>query len=154
MHLHKYTRDITLLQRTVRSFVQRAFGSRRSSTCHVMRGNQLGSARVAVCSRLRRRLSGGAHLASCPHLPPGILACSRALKVVYQDRRVIRQKMTSSNYLTERQPLLERNGASSAAPRRPGPRDISRSHRYGILAGIWAATLLSVGLFLSTLGNT
>ncbi|KAL1706287.1 major facilitator superfamily domain-containing protein [Schizophyllum commune] len=62
--------------------------------------------------------------------------------------------MTSSNALTERQPLLEGNGASSAAPRRPGPRDISRSHRYGILAGVWAATLLSVGLFLSTLVPT
>ncbi|KAI5899096.1 MFS general substrate transporter [Schizophyllum commune H4-8] len=48
--------------------------------------------------------------------------------------------MTSPN---ERQPLLEGNGASSTAPRRPGPRDISRSHRYGILAGVWAATLLS-----------
>ncbi|KAL1746466.1 major facilitator superfamily domain-containing protein [Schizophyllum fasciatum] len=43
----------------------------------------------------------------------------------------------------EREPLLERNGTNTTA-RRPGPREISRSHRYGILAGVWAATLLSV----------
>lgn len=48
---------------------------------------------------------------------------------------------------TERDPLIK--NASQAAPltveSKNGPLDISRSRRYGILAGIWSATFLSVG---------
>jgi len=42
----------------------------------------------------------------------------------------------------ERSPLLEEplNHKESL----PGPRDISRSNRFGILAGVWLATFLSV----------
>lgn len=54
--------------------------------------------------------------------------------------------MTASPALTERQPLLGRvdDGVqpASASPR-PGPREISKSHRYGILVGVWTASLLS-----------
>lgn len=53
---------------------------------------------------------------------------------------------------TERDPLLAsqpqgtQNGHSVDGHEKqgPGPRDISKSTRYGILAGIWAATFLSV----------
>lgn len=41
----------------------------------------------------------------------------------------------------ERQPLL--GGSSDPKKQAPGPRDISRSNRYGILAGVWMATFLS-----------
>ncbi|KAG1731206.1 major facilitator superfamily domain-containing protein [Suillus paluster] len=43
--------------------------------------------------------------------------------------------------MTERDPLLV-NGSNKH--RLPGPRDISRSTRYGILVGLWSATFLSV----------
>ena len=52
---------------------------------------------------------------------------------------------------TERDPLLQstspQNGRGSVdeqEKRGLGPREIPRSTRYGILAGIWAATFLSV----------
>ena len=55
---------------------------------------------------------------------------------------------------SERDPLLApRDPAGSANPKRAsrvGPMEISRSTRYGILAGIWAATFLSVCRLLST----
>ncbi|KAG1799327.1 major facilitator superfamily domain-containing protein [Suillus plorans] len=41
---------------------------------------------------------------------------------------------------TERDPLIS-NGTQDHRP--PGPRDISRSTRYGILVGLWSATFLS-----------
>lgn len=41
---------------------------------------------------------------------------------------------------TERDPLIS-NGTQDHRP--PGPRDISRSTRYGILIGLWSATFLS-----------
>ncbi|KAF9032937.1 major facilitator superfamily domain-containing protein [Panaeolus papilionaceus] len=51
--------------------------------------------------------------------------------------------------MSERDPLLARNSADSStddSSKKPhvGPLDISRSTRYGILAGIWTATFLSV----------
>lgn len=46
----------------------------------------------------------------------------------------------------ERDPLLQaENGRSSHAPSKiPGPLEISKSTRHGILAGIWVATFLTV----------
>jgi hypothetical protein len=50
---------------------------------------------------------------------------------------------------TERDPLIKNaTGLSQDIPtpgQHKGPLDISRSQRYGILAGIWSATFLSVG---------
>ncbi|KAF8957761.1 major facilitator superfamily domain-containing protein [Flammula alnicola] len=48
--------------------------------------------------------------------------------------------------MSERDPLLQRRDTEQLAgkeERKLGPRDISRSTRYGILAGIWTATFLS-----------
>ena len=56
----------------------------------------------------------------------------------------------------EREPLLgTRNGEDSEQQvenkqSKQGPLEISRTTRYGILAGIWAATFLSVCRVLST----
>ncbi len=52
---------------------------------------------------------------------------------------VLRTFMSSTD---EHQPLLVRSFDLKKQP--PGPRDISRSNRYGILAGVWMATFLSV----------
>ncbi|KXN83411.1 Vacuolar basic amino acid transporter 1 [Leucoagaricus sp. SymC.cos] len=41
----------------------------------------------------------------------------------------------------ERQPLLE--GSTDLKKQPPGPRSISRSNRFGILAGVWMANFLS-----------
>jgi hypothetical protein len=46
---------------------------------------------------------------------------------------------------TERDPLIGSTHAAAPAQNKNGPLDISRSRRYGILAGIWSATFLSVG---------
>jgi hypothetical protein len=56
--------------------------------------------------------------------------------------------------MSERDPLLNRDSErlgdveeiahKRKDEKRVGPRDISRSTRYGILAGIWTATCLSV----------
>ena len=50
---------------------------------------------------------------------------------------------------TERDPLIKNARLSQTAPvtraqHKNGPLEISRSRRYGILAGIWSATFLSV----------
>ena len=55
--------------------------------------------------------------------------------------------------MSERDPLLEWNQPGESASDqisgkqdgRPGPLEISRSTRRGILAGLWTATFLSVG---------
>lgn len=51
---------------------------------------------------------------------------------------------------TERDPLIKNatglsQDISTPGQHRNGPLDISRSRRYGILAGVWSATFLSVG---------
>jgi hypothetical protein len=46
----------------------------------------------------------------------------------------------------ERQPLLE--GSSSSKKHAQGPQDISRSNRFGILAGVWMATFLAVSFVM------
>lgn len=51
----------------------------------------------------------------------------------------------------ERQPLL--GGTSELKKQAPGPRDISRSNRFGILAGVWMATFLSVGFHTMATGS-
>ena len=54
--------------------------------------------------------------------------------------------------MSERDPLLQNNdsaqqGEGQKGVARPlGPLEISRSTRYGILAGLWIATFLSVSL--------
>jgi len=63
---------------------------------------------------------------------------------------------------TERDPLIKNAARLSQAapvvnctPHKNGPMEISRSRRYGILAGIWSATFLSVGTYwlsLTSLG--
>lgn len=63
--------------------------------------------------------------------------------------------MRSNESSTERDPLLEStvvqpDSAIEPSPpntkivQKPGPLEITRSTRYGILAGIWMATFLSV----------
>lgn len=45
----------------------------------------------------------------------------------------------------EREPLLQaENGHTDGRGTSPGPMEISRSTRHGILAGIWVATFLTV----------
>ena len=43
-----------------------------------------------------------------------------------------------------REPLLRRERVEETKPEKLGPLEISRSTRYGILAGIWMGTFLSV----------
>ena len=77
---------------------------------------------------------------------------------------------TSSNFryplhvhMSERDPLLrhdpslsgqrqgEGEGGQKGVSRPPGPLEISRSTRYGILAGLWMATFLSVSLYICSI---
>ncbi|KAH8100375.1 MFS general substrate transporter [Cristinia sonorae] len=57
---------------------------------------------------------------------------------------------------TERDPLLHTlhetgSGSLDGKPQKLGPLEISRSTRYGILAGVWVATFLSVSTLVATL---
>jgi hypothetical protein len=46
---------------------------------------------------------------------------------------------------TERDPLIDKSNAKTTQPQKyPGPLEISKSNRYGILAAVWMATFLSV----------
>jgi len=53
---------------------------------------------------------------------------------------------------TERDPLIPNGSNLIQDHRPPGPRDISRSTRYGILVGLWSATFLSVSFYHLTAG--
>ena len=53
--------------------------------------------------------------------------------------------MTIHREPSERDPLLQlENGYTDGHSKTTGPLEISRSTRYGILAGIWVATFLTV----------
>lgn len=53
--------------------------------------------------------------------------------------------MTIHGEPNEREPLLQvENGHTNGRLKNPGPMEISRSTRHGILAGIWVATFLTV----------
>lgn len=104
-------------------------GTSRLLIRHHVRGTPVRSSTEIYFHFVNHRLYRP-YIGLCLHTLPSDFnsnACSRLIMSIPTD---------------ERQPLLESSIDLKKQP--PGPHDISRSNRIGILAGVWTATFLSV----------